>query len=264
MATSISSSRTMAADFAPGSLPSGFTAWDAAGSGALFPSLFTNTNTFFAPTVVGPRELTPALFTNTNSFFAPTVRNRGDLIGTLQANNNTIPTNFSATGSVAVSVGDLVVSLVCQQTTLTVTGVTDNLGNTYTAQNAGTDAGNVTGRLFYSIVTSAGTLTSVTAACTTSANDGVHIVGVWKGPFGAIDKNIANITSDVTSPYSCPTTGTLSQADEIVIGWGVASYGTSWATSSPRGTASSRRWGRSSCGPRKRRSAMLYFMATWN
>lgn len=211
-------------------------AFDDAGGGGgqnLTPSLFTDGDTFYSPTVVGPQVLTPSLFTNSNSFFAPSVVNRGDLIGTLQANNNTIPTNFSAAGSVAVSVGDLIASVVCQQTNLTVTGVTDNLGNTYTAQNAGTDAGNVTGRLFYSIVTNAGTLTSVTAACTTSANDGVHIVAVFKGAFSAIDKNIANITSDVTSPFTCPSSGTLTQADEIVIGWGVASHNTSWSATSP-------------------------------
>lgn len=206
---------------------------DAGGAQNLDPSLFTNTNTFFAPTVVGPRELTPSLFTNSNSFFAPTVVNRGDLLGTLQVNANSITTSFSATGSVAVSVGDLVISVVCQQTNLTVTGVTDNLGNTYTAQNAGTDAGAVTGRAFYSIVTTGGTLTSVTAACTGSTNDGVHIVAAFKGVFSAIDKNIANITSDVTSPFTCPSTGTLTQADEIVISWGVANHGTSWSTSSP-------------------------------
>jgi hypothetical protein len=208
-------------------------AFDADAGGGLSPSLFTDTDTFFSATVVGSQSLTASLYSDTDSFFSSTVLNRGDLIGTLQANNNSIPASFSATGSVAVEVGDLIVSVVCQQTNLTVTGVTDNLGNTYTAQNAGTDAGNVTGRVYYSIATNAGTLTSVTAACSSSTNDGVHIVGVWKGKFSAIDVNIANTTGDVSSPYSCPATGTLAQAAELVVSWGVASYGTSWSASSP-------------------------------
>lgn len=40
----------------------------------LQPGLFSNTNTFYAPTVVpGEVTLTPSLFTNTSAFFAPTV-----------------------------------------------------------------------------------------------------------------------------------------------------------------------------------------------
>jgi hypothetical protein len=52
-------------------------ALEPAGSGAqtLTPSLFTNTNTFYAPTVSrGARTLTPSLFTNTNTFPAAVVR----------------------------------------------------------------------------------------------------------------------------------------------------------------------------------------------
>jgi hypothetical protein len=48
----------------------------AAGAVTLTPSLFTNSNTFFAPTVSqagSPQTLTPSLFTNANTFFAPTV-----------------------------------------------------------------------------------------------------------------------------------------------------------------------------------------------
>lgn len=184
----------------------------------------------------GGTNLSPSAAQLALTSVAPSVvvtKQFGELLGTLQANNNTIPTNFSATGSVPVSVGDLIVSVVCQQTALTVTGVTDNLGNTYTAQNAGTDAGAVTGRVFYSIVTTGGTLTSVTAACTTSANDGVHIVGVFKGQFSSIDANVANITSDVTSPFSAPSSGTLAQASEVVIAWGVGNHSTSWSATSP-------------------------------
>lgn len=40
---------------------------------ALTPTLFTNTQTFHAPTVAATYSLTPALFTNTQTFHAPTV-----------------------------------------------------------------------------------------------------------------------------------------------------------------------------------------------
>lgn len=43
------------------------------GSVTLTPSLFTNSQTFPAPTVVSTYPLTPALFTNSQTFFAPTV-----------------------------------------------------------------------------------------------------------------------------------------------------------------------------------------------
>lgn len=40
-----------------------------AGSQTLTPSLFTNTQTFYAPTVLGPVTLLPALFSNTSAFY---------------------------------------------------------------------------------------------------------------------------------------------------------------------------------------------------
>jgi hypothetical protein len=60
----------------------------------LTPSLFTNTSTFFAPTVSGVYTLTPALFTNPNTFFSPTVTSTYNLTPSLFTNNSTF---FSAT-----------------------------------------------------------------------------------------------------------------------------------------------------------------------
>lgn len=160
----------------------------------------------------------------------------GDLLGTLQAAANSITNPFNATGSVTVSVGDLVYCLVVEQTSLTVTGVTDNLGNTYTALNAGNDAGAVTARAFYSRVTTAGTLTSISAAATASANNVVHIAAAFEGPFDStspLDANPANGTTDVTSPFSCPATGTLAQADELVVAWVAANHSTAYTADSP-------------------------------
>lgn len=142
----------------------------------------------------------------------------GALRGTLSVAAASITNPTNATGSVAVSVGDLIWVLVAERANLTVTGVTDNLGNTYTAQNAGTDAGNAAGRCFYSRVTVAGTLTTVSAAATASADDVAIAVEVIEGPVTVppIDTNPANTSNDITSPFTCPATGTLAQAVEIV------------------------------------------------
>lgn len=146
----------------------------------------------------------------------------GGLKGTLVGGNNSIPNPLPATGSVSVAVGDLVVAVIGQQTALTVTAVTDNLGNTYTAQNAGTLSGTtISGRMFYSRVTVAGTLTTVNAAATASANDATIAVAVFEGLFESppIDTNPANATNDVTTPYTSPASGTLAQAVELVVSW---------------------------------------------
>lgn len=145
---------------------------------------------------------------------------QGDLRGTLTGSAASIPNPFSATGSVAVSVGDLIFGTVSQQTNLTATDtVTDNLGNTYTFVNAGTDAGTVTIRSFYSRVTTAGTLTSVDVPTTSSTNDASIVVAVIEGPFltSPLDANPANVT-DSLNPFVTAATGTLAQASEVVMG----------------------------------------------
>jgi hypothetical protein len=162
----------------------------------------------------------------------------GSLRGTLTVALNSITNPTSAVGSVSVSVGDLIVAVMCQQTALTVTGVTDGLGHTYAAQNAGFDAGNCSGRAFWVRATNAGTLTSVDAACTASANNVAFSVAVFEGNFDAspLDANPANNeNTDNTSPITCPATGTLAQADELVIGWSASggAASTDWAATSP-------------------------------
>lgn len=147
----------------------------------------------------------------------------GALKGTLRGFAASITNPFSATGSVAVSVGDLIVGVLAQQTALTITAMGDNLhgASTYTSQNVGNDDGNATGRMFYIRVTTAGTLTSVNAVTTASTNDVAFIAAVFEGPFTAppIDRNPANNAGDITIPHACPPSGTLAQADELVIGW---------------------------------------------
>lgn len=143
---------------------------------------------------------------------------KGDLRGTLTASVNSVTNPTNATGSVAVSVDDLVFVTMAQQTNLTASSVTDNLGNTYNAVNAGTDGGTVTARSFYSHVTNAGTLTQVSVAATASTNDASVVASVIEGPFltSPLDANPANGT-DATTPFACPATGALAQASEVVM-----------------------------------------------
>lgn len=112
----------------------------------------------------------------------------GDARGAaLTGSGGSILASNDLTGSNTVSVGDLVLVCFSQQTGLTATGVTDNLGNTYTPANAGTDSGTNTGRFFYSRVTVAGSLTTVTVAATGSANDFSGCAVAIEGPFDASD-----------------------------------------------------------------------------
>jgi hypothetical protein len=160
----------------------------------------------------------------------------GDLRGTLDSTGSSIANPETITGSVAVSIGDLVFVTFAQQTALTVGTMTDDLGHTYTATNAGTDAGAVSGRSYYLYVTTAGTLTTISVTTTASGNDHAAIAAVIEGPFDAspLDANIANSTAETASPYNCPSTGVLSQASEVVIGWGTISDAASaWSATSP-------------------------------
>ncbi len=155
----------------------------------------------------------------------------GTVLGTFGVALNSASNNNVAVGSAAIQPGDLIYGVFAQQTNLTVTGVTDNLGNSYTATNIGTDAGTITGRAFYARANTSGTVTSITAAAISSTFNVAFVAAAFTGPFDLvpIDANIANTTADVTSPFACPTSGTLVQANELVIGWGCPSYGTAWA-----------------------------------
>lgn len=145
----------------------------------------------------------------------------GDVLGTGGTATGSMTNPLVATVSIAVSVGDLVIAAVCEQTALTTTAVTDNLGNTYTSSNAGTLAAGNSGRMFYSRVTVAGTITAVNYAATASADNAAAAVAAFAGPFvvSPVDKNPANSAASLTN---CPASGPLSQAIELVIGWGTA------------------------------------------
>jgi hypothetical protein len=144
---------------------------------------------------------------------------KGDLRGTLTGSVNSVTNPTVASGSVAVSVGDLVFGTMSQQTALSASGtVTDNLGNTYAYVNAGTDGGTVAGRSFYARVTVAGTLTTVNVPATASANDASVVADVIEGPFltSPLDASLANAT-DATTPFTCTATGVMAQASNVVM-----------------------------------------------
>ena len=51
----------------------------------LYPGLFTNTNSFYSPTVTpGSISLSPSLFTNTNTFYAANVYDPAAVVSTIR------------------------------------------------------------------------------------------------------------------------------------------------------------------------------------
>lgn len=158
----------------------------------------------------------------------------GGLRTTFKNSATSIGTSLACTGSQVVVRGDLIFVLGAEQTSMTITGVTDNLGNSYSStDNTVNDAGTSTGRCFWTKVTVPGTLTTVTLAANGGTDNGVIVAAIIEGPIVGIDKNPANITSDVTSPFTCPSSTTLSQANEIVIGWLIGTGSTSVSATSP-------------------------------
>jgi len=155
----------------------------------------------------------------------------GGLRGTLTGFGTSIVTPETADGSVAVSLQDLIVVFVAEAAANTVTTVTDNLGQTYTAINAGT-LSSVGFRGYYRYVTVAGTLTQVSCTMTSSSNDHAISVAVFEGPFTStpLDRAPAN-TTDAATPYTCAATTVLSQANELIVaGLGLIRCQTATAT----------------------------------
>jgi len=163
----------------------------------------------------------------------------GTLVATFGVSgNSTLTSNVAVfvSGDAALQTGDLIFAVFGEQTALTVSTVGDSMGHTYTATNIGTDAGTITGRAFYTRVTSNGSLTSVTATATASSDNFAFPVAVFEGPFDAppADKNIANTTTgSAGAVYTCPASGALAQAIELVVGWGARNSGTAFTATSP-------------------------------
>jgi hypothetical protein len=143
------------------------------------------------------------------------------------AYKNRIAFNFGSSAtlllfpSATAAVGDLlVVSIVVNAASRTISGVTDSVGNTYTLLTAAT--GRMSAGLAYSMctvaLTSAG---SITITLGGSGSDAVRAVAdtysgiATSSPF---DVSASNTGSGTTSSVTLPTT---TQADEIVIGTAV-------------------------------------------
>lgn len=162
----------------------------------------------------------------------------GSLIGTAFTGTATsIPNPFPTTvGSATVAVGDLVFAAVAEQTNLTITAINDNLGNVYVPLTAGDDAGAITLRAFYSLVSVAGTISAISATDTAGTDDAVIMGAAFSGPFASspLDANPAqSVNADLVTPYTCPPTGVLSQADELIIAWFARNSGTGTTITAP-------------------------------
>jgi hypothetical protein len=135
--------------------------------------------------------------------------------------NNAKATGTTLTlGPVTVAAGDLIVVCFGDQVGGASPTINDDIGgNTWTALSGPTTN---TARLskWYCVVTNGGSMT-VTVTFGSSANARAGALGVWDSPiFGAspLDANVTN-ANDSTSPYDCPLSGTLAQADELVFGF---------------------------------------------
>jgi hypothetical protein len=147
----------------------------------------------------------------------------GALRGTLTNSSTNPGAGISATGSIAVTKGDLIVINYGGRAALTY-GIlpTDNLGSNYYRHpwNPGIANGAIMAASAY--VTANGTLTSVSAThkvAATSSGDMALVVAVFEGPFDpAFMDRTLQVIADSTTPYGCPASGTLGQADELIVG----------------------------------------------
>lgn len=157
----------------------------------------------------------------------------GALRGTITGGNTT--TTVVATGSVVCSAGDLIVGFCSEAGANTSAGFGDNQtgANTYTAVNAGT-LSSVGGRMWYRYVSTGFTLTSISSTQTGSSNDTALIAAVFEGPFktSPLDRAPAN-TTDAATPYTCAATGTLTQANELIVAGIALTRGNTVTATSP-------------------------------
>lgn len=139
----------------------------------------------------------------------------GDLLDT-KSNTSTNPgTSIAFSAAMTVAVGDLVVVGVAVRGGPSTESLADDLLNVWTVLT--TDTGTQQIRTYWSIITNAGSMT-VTFTMASTTGDTVIIGARFEGPFAAspLDVNPAS-TTDTTTPFDCPATGTLSQADELIV-----------------------------------------------
>ncbi len=152
--------------------------------------------------------------------FLPTAVNFGDIIGISSASGINIPDPATPTDlPINVAVGDLIFVAIGEITAQTAVDCTDNLGNSYTTLTSGTTGALASVKAYFSKATVAGYCTP-TVDTTASADDYGVICVVYKGPFTSspLDINPA-VLGDAAEPYTATATGTLSQADELIVGY---------------------------------------------
>ncbi len=157
--------------------------------------------------------------------------------GDFKASTSVLATSVTATmtcsPTIFASGGYLVVVGTAESTTLTANACSDALGNTYTAFNAGLDAGSVAVRGYYSIITRPGFIAPA-VTFTASADDAVVVAALFEGPFSPtaqLDGNPA-VLSDATTPFTSNLSGVLAQSAELVVSmFGQALAGNASATS---------------------------------
>lgn len=143
----------------------------------------------------------------------------GDLKGVASNIATSITDPFSPAWPLQVSVGDLIIVSVGQDVgTTTAVGCTDNLGNSYSALTGG-GSGTASVKGFYSVATVAGRSTP-SVDTTASSSDATIVCAAYEGPFAAspLDANPA-VTTSSAEPYNANATGTLAQADELIVGY---------------------------------------------
>lgn len=146
----------------------------------------------------------------------------GNLLATASYTNAGTSASMAMSSAVTVKAGDLVVVVVGEQIGApSSTGVSDDLSNTWNGLTAG-GGGNVGGRLWWSIITNAGSMTVTVTGGTSSADDSANTLCVYEGPFAASPVDVessAVYNASAAGPWSTPATGTLAQAAELIIAW---------------------------------------------
>jgi hypothetical protein len=167
-----------------------------------------------------------------SSNIAPT----GHLRATFTNNSANPGGGITASGAVNVAFNDLIVVNYAARSVMGgPLAFTDNLGNVYAPLSvASSGAGRV--QPFFSRVTVPGTLTDVIAAHANSTDDVALVVAIFAGPFDAapLAKN-PSASSDSSSPYECPDTGTLASGNNTLV-VGVVAQGngaTAYSSTSP-------------------------------
>lgn len=168
----------------------------------------------------------------------------GDLLATDSATNTASTTSVATSTGITVAAGDLVIVAVGLRADIATSGavsIADSLSNTWNALNSTPQAiGTRQGVFAYSKITNAGTMT-VTASWPNSLGGTVHtviVVARYEGAFESspLDANPAVTTYTTGTSLDAPATGTLSQADELVVSCYANGSGDTASATSPMTT----------------------------